>query len=232
MSYLYEMHAHVSDVSTCARVNAETFVSLYKDTDYTGIVLTDHMNFDTFDKVGLGNADWNTKVDHFLTGYKAVKNAAGDKLTVIMAMEIHFYSNPNDYLVYGITEEFLRSYGDLMAMEPEEFSKIAHENGLIFIQAHPFRRDSIVTDWKILDGYEIFNGNPRHYSCNPMAEAWAKYHNKTVVTSGSDFHEIEDACHGGIYFEKKITTPQELVEELKSGNYTLKKDKFKHTRPE
>ena len=125
-----------------------------------------------------------------------------------MAMEIHFYCNPNDYLVYGITEEFLRSHGDLMAMTPKEFSKLAHENGLVFIQAHPFRRDSIVTDWKILDGYEIFNGNPRHYSCNPMAERWADYHNKTIVTSGSDFHEIEDACHGGVYFENKITTSE------------------------
>ena len=65
-----------------------------------------------------------------------------------------------------------------------------------------------------------------------MAEQWASYHNKAIVTSGSDFHEPEDACHGGIYFEKEIKTPQELVEELRGGNYTLKKDKFKHTRPE
>lgn len=232
MSYLYEMHAHVKEVSTCAGSDAKMLASLYVDTEYTGIVLTDHMNFDTFDKRGLKDAPWNEKIDHFITGYKAVKEAVGDKLIVIMAMEIHFYDNPNDYLVYGITEEFLRAHGDLMAMGAEKFSELAHKNGLVFLQAHPFRRDSEVTDWKILDGYEIFNGNPRHYSCNPMAEEWAKYHNKSIVTSGSDFHEPEDGCHGGVYFQKKITTPQELVEELKSGNYTLLKKKFKHTRPE
>ncbi|MBR0534913.1 MAG: PHP domain-containing protein [Clostridia bacterium] len=232
MSYLYEMHAHVSEVSTCSPTKAKDFIALYKNTEYAGIVLTDHMNSDTFTQRGLGDAPWDKKIDHFLTGYKAVKEAAGDELAVIMAMEIHFYDNPNDYLVYGITEEFLRSHGDLMAMGAKKFSQLAHENGILFLQAHPFRRNSLVTDWKILDGYEIFNGNPRHYSCNPMAEQWAKYHNKSIVTSGSDFHEPEDAGHGGVYFEKKITTPQELVEELKSGNYTLKKDKFKHTRPE
>lgn len=232
MSYLYEMHAHVKEVSTCSPTSAREFVSLYTDTDYTGIVLTDHMNSDTFTKRGLGDAQWDEKIDHFLTGYKAVKEAAGDKLIVIIAMEIHFYDNPNDYLVYGVTENFLRSHGDLMAMGAQKFSELAKENGVIFIQAHPFRRDSLVTDWKLLDGYEIFNGNPRHYSCNPMAEEWAKYHQKSIVTSGSDFHEPEDACHGGIYFEKKISTPQELVEELRSGNYTLFKKKFKHTRPE
>lgn len=232
MSYLYEMHAHVKEVSTCAPSSAEVLAGLYLDTEYTGIVLTDHMNAPTFDRKGLTDVTWDEKVDHFLTGYKALKKAVGEKLVVILAMEINFYNNPNDYLVYGVTEEFLRSHGDLMAMGPKKFSALAHENGLIMVQAHPFRRDSLVTDWKILDGYEIFNGNPRHYSCNPIAEAWAKHHNKAIVTSGSDFHEPEDAGHGGMYFEKKITTPKELVEELRKGNYTLKKTKFKHTRPE
>ena len=232
MAYLYEMHAHVKEVSTCAGSDAKMLASLYVDTDYTGIVLTDHMNASTFERAGLKNAPWDEKIDHFLTGYKAVRKAVEDKLIIIMAMEINFYHHPNDYLVYGVTEKFLRSHGNLMAMGPEKFSELAHENGLVMVQAHPFRRDSQVENWKILDGYEIFNGNPRHYSCNPMAEEWAKYHHKSIVTSGSDFHEIEDACHGGVYFEKKITTPEELVEELRSGNYTLFKKKFKHTREE
>ena len=34
---------------------------------------------------------------------------------------------------------------------------------------------------------------------------------------------IGDEAVGGIYFEKEIKTPEELVEELKKGNYTLKK---------
>ncbi len=232
MKYLYEMHAHVKEVSTCSPNYATVIADLYKNSEYTGIVITDHMNSATFERKGLKNAPWNEKVDHFLSGYEALKKAVDGQLNIILGMEICFYNCPNDYLVYGVTEEFLRANGDLMAYTPEEFSSLAHENELLFLQAHPFRRDSLVTDWKILDGYEIFNGNPRHYSSNPIAEAWAEYHNKKIVTSGSDFHEVEDAYHGGIYFNTEIKTPSQLVEELKKGDYTLKKDEFKHTRKE
>ena len=62
MEYLYEMHAHVKEVSTCSPTSAKEFVSLYTDTDYTGIVLTDHMNSDTFTKRGLGDAQWDKKL--------------------------------------------------------------------------------------------------------------------------------------------------------------------------
>lgn len=232
MSFLYEMHAHVKEVSTCSGSDSKKLAECYLNTDYTGIVITDHINPSTFAREDLKNATWEEKIKHFLSGYEAVKKAVGDKMIVILGFEINFYNHPNDYLVYGVTEEFLLSHGDLMTLGPKRFSEIAHENGLLMIQAHPFRRGTEVEDWKILDGYEIFNGNPRHYSCNPIAEQWAKYHNKSIVTSGSDFHEPEDAGHGGIYFEKEIRTPQELVEELKKGNYTLKRDKFKHTKPE
>ena len=223
MSYLYEMHAHTVEVSACAVSTAEEMVRLYEGKGYTGIVSTNHMNASAFRKAGLENASWDEKVTHFLKGYQLLKAYAGDKFHVILAMEICFYKHPNDYLVYGVTEEFLRSHGDLMAMDPESFSELAHENGLLFLQAHPFRRWLEIEDWRILDGYEIFNGNPRHQSSNEIAEIWAKYHDKSIVVSGSDFHEPGDEAIGGIYFEKEITTPQELVDELKKGNYTLKK---------
>ena len=178
------------------------------------------------------NASWDEKIDHFLTGYKILKEESGDRFNVLLGVEINFYDTPNDYLVYGVTEEFLRSNGDLMAKDLEELSEITHKYGLLLVQAHPFRRDMEVADWKLLDGYEIFNGNPRHYSSNEIAEEWAKFHNKNLVLSGSDFHEIEDAGIGGVYFNKEIKTNEELLEELKAGNYRVRKVDFKHTREE
>ena len=159
----------------------------------------------------------------FLSGYNDLKAALDGRMTVLLGMEIRFYDHPNDYLVYGVTEEFLRNNGDLMAMKPKSFSKLSHENGLLFVQAHPFRRDMQVEDWNLLDGYEIGNMNPRHKSNNDIAEAWAKKHGKTVVTSGSDFHQIEDVALGGIYFKNEIKTNEDLVKELLSGDYRLKK---------
>lgn len=224
MKYLFEMHTHTKEVSTCAVAYAKDLIESYKNSEYAGFVLTNHMNASTFERVGLGDEAWDKKIDHFMSGFDAVKTAAGDRFTVLLGMEINFYNNPNDYLVYGITEEFLRSHGDLMAMSPKQFSKLAHENGMLFIQAHPFRRGMKVTDWDILDGYEVFNGNPRHQSNNEIAEIWAKHHNKSIVVSGSDFHEIGDACIGGVYFNNPINNNTDLLRELKSVNYTLRKN--------
>jgi hypothetical protein len=230
MSYLFEMHLHTREVSTCANIPAKQIAELYLTTNYDGIVVTDHMNASTFNKSKYKNATWDEKVTHFLEGYNALKEALKGKITVLLGMEICFYECNNDYLVYGVTEEFLRSNGDLMAYSPEEFSSLAKENGLLFLQAHPFRRWLTVENWEILDGYEVFNGNPRHYSSNPIAEEWAKYHNKELVVAGSDFHEVEDLAHGGVIFNSEIKTNDDLLRELKALNYTLHKTDFKHTR--
>ncbi len=227
MEYLFEMHTHTKEVSTCAVAYAEDLINSYKESGYSGFVITNHLNPETFNNVGLGEVSWDEKIDHFMKGFYAVKNAAGNRFIVLLGMEIRFYNTPNnDYLVYGITEEFLRSNGDLMAKTPKQFSNLCKENGLIFVQAHPFRRGMKVTDWNILDGYEVFNGNPRHQSNNDIAEIWAKKHNKTIVVSGSDFHEPDDACAGGIYFKNPINNNDDLLRELRSGNYTLKKTDF------
>lgn len=223
MEYLFEMHTHTKEVSVCAVAYAKDLIESYKDSDYAGFVLTNHINPSTFKNIGMENASWDEKIDHFMKGYEAVKKAAGDRFTVLLGFELNFYNSSNDYLVYGATEEFLRSHGDLMAMTPKQFSKLCRENGLLFIQAHPFRRGMKVVDWNILDGYEIFNGNPRHNSNNDIAEIWAKKHNKSIVVSGSDFHEIGDACAGGIYFKNPINTNDDLLRELRNGNYRLKR---------
>ncbi len=223
MEYLFEMHTHTKEVSTCAVAYAEDLIESYRDSDYKGFVLTNHLNASTFERAGLENATWDKKIDHFMKGFRTVKDAAGDRFVVLLGFEINFYNTPNDYLVYGVTEEFLRSNGDLMAMTPKQFANLCHKNGLLFIQAHPFRRGMKIVDWNILDGYEIFNGNPRHQSNNDVAELWAKKHNKAIVVSGSDFHEIGDACGGGIYFKSPINNNEDLLRELKRGNYTLRK---------
>ena len=230
MGYLFEMHLHTDEVSRCASIPAKQIAELYLTTNYNGIVVTDHMNSSAFSKEPYKNASWNEKVTHFLEGYNILKEELDGKMVVLLGMEINFYESDNDYLVYGVTEEFLRSNGDLMAYSPEDFSVLAKKNGLLFLQAHPFRRWLTVEDWEILDGYEVFNGNPRHHSSNPIAEAWAKYHNKDIVVAGSDFHEIEDLAHGGVIFENEIKSNDDLLRELKELNYTLYKTDFKQTR--
>lgn len=52
-------------------------------------------------------------------------------------MELRFSSCNNDYLVYGVTEEFLMTHPQLYNMEPGSFSVLAKEQGFWWAQAIP-----------------------------------------------------------------------------------------------
>ena len=224
MSCLFEMHAHTKGVSACAHTLPEELAALYENTEYRGIVLTNHLNSSTFRCAGIETAPWREKADFFIDGYRRLKEILDGKMTVLLGFEINFYGKPNDYLVYGATEDFIKSNGDLMAMKIKDFSELAHENGLLFIQAHPFRQNMQMVEPALLDGYEVNNGNPRHDSRNPVAAYWADYVGARVRISGSDFHDPEDACRGGIYFDDDIKTNAELTAALLNGKYRLKTD--------
>ena len=222
--YLYEMHIHTKNTSNCANVPAYIAVEEYIKAGYEGIVVTDHLSPSTFMKYGRELLPWKKKVDFFLRGYKAAKKTANGRIPVLLGMELRFRTSEgdNDYLVYGITEDFLYNNPNLLELNSRKFYELAQANNLLVFQAHPFRVGMKVTNPKYLDGVEIFNGNPRHNSSNDIAEMWAKKYD-LMVTSGSDYHEIGDLGTGGIWFNKIITDNKTLVEELSKRNYEIKK---------
>ena len=222
--YLYEMHFHTKNTSNCANVKAEIAVEEYIRAGYDGIVVTDHLSPSTYMKYGRELLPWKKKVDFFLRGYKAAKKTAAGRIPVLLGMEIRFRTSEgdNDYLVYGLNEDFLYEHPELLNLNIKKLYKMAQENGFLIFQAHPFRVGMKVTNPNHLDGIEVFNGNPRHNSSNDIAEMWAKKYD-LGVTSGSDYHEIEDLGTGGIWFEKEILDNKTLVEELKKREYEIKK---------
>lgn len=223
-SFYTELHAHTSDTSRCAGVDAKDLIALYKQAGTDTVVITDHLSPSTFEAYPKGSLSWAEKVNILLTGYRNTKQAAGDDLTVLLGMELRFdrKGDNNDYLVYGVTEEFLYQNPDLLDMRLSSFSELAHKNGLLIFQAHPFRTGMHIVNPAYLDGIEVYNACVRHNSRNSIAEAWAKLH-KLRGSSGSDFHQIEDVARGGMRTEHKILTNADLLQTLKSGNYTLVK---------
>ncbi len=221
--YLYEMHLHTKETSNCANISGKVAVEEYINAGYDGIVVTDHLSTSTYMKYGRELLPWNKKIDFFLRGYNAVKDAANGRITVLLGMELRFRTSEgdNDYLVYGINEEFLYNTPKLLEINIRDFYELAHKNGFLVFQAHPFRVGMRVTNPKYLDGVEIFNGNPRHNSSNDIAKAWAEKYD-LLVTSGSDYHEIEDLGSGGIWFDKKIKDNKTLVEEILKKEYEIK----------
>ncbi|MBE6926549.1 MAG: hypothetical protein E7461_06860 [Ruminococcaceae bacterium] len=221
--YKYELHAHTKECDRGAKLSAAALVRLYKDAGYDGIVITDHYieRFYTRwfpeDVKGLTHAQ---QVERWLRGFYVAKNE-GEKLgfTVLPGAEVRFDGHPNDYLLYGLHEDFfytvprlntLSGLNELLALLPSD---------ACVVQAHPFRNGMEVTDPKGLFGLEVFNGGTERFR-NEMARQFA-LHYETPMTSGSDIHGINRLAKGGIETDTRIKSPEDLIRVLRSGAYQL-----------
>ena len=219
--YLFDMHVHTSETSFCAKECAHDVCEKYKALGYDGIVITDHVNFHTFEDVL--DKSWDEQADKFLSGYRAAKKCETPDFKVLLGMEMRCTENKNDYLTYGFDESFIYEHKDLqLTPNISSFRKICKENGLIIFQAHPFRRKMTVIDPTLIDGIEVYNANPDYDSNNELAELWAKkYSLKTI--SGTDYHGKFGSFTGGVYFLKRPENEKELLELLKNQQYRVKK---------
>lgn len=213
-----ELHCHSNDVSECARVDVNTIIDKYTKGGYSSLVLANHFNAGTY--AFLKCTDWQDWVDKYINGYKKLRDAAQGKLNILLGMELRFTENTNDYLVFGVTEEFLRAHPYLYQMRLWEFHKLAKENGMLVVQAHPFRSGMTVCWPDQLDGVEVFNGHMGHDSRNDIALLWAEKFG-LIKTSGTDFHYADVPANSGIKTDVEITDMNLLVDILKSGNYEL-----------
>ena len=222
--YRLELHCHNSEVSACANCPAETLIARYRAAGFDGVVSTNHINLGTYAR--MEDLSWEEKVAHFMRGFEAVKSAAPEGFQVLLGCEINLTPAgwpayiPNDYLIYGVTEDWLLKTGDMRKMTIEQLSDKAREAGLLIVHAHPFRCGTVMMHPKYFDGYEVYNGNPRHNSHNELAEDWARMNGK-IMTAGSDFHQTEDPACGGILTNERILDNETLLRVLRSGNYQL-----------
>ncbi len=214
-----EMHCHSGNVSSCAHATAEEIIEKYVAAGYTTLVSTEHINPWTFPREIEGGS-WRGKLDYFMNGYHKLLEAADGRINVILGAEIRFMrENNSDYLVYGLTEDFLRDLGDPRYMNIHTLSRELHDAGMMIFQAHPFRPSMMVTDPRLLDGIEIANLSPWHESYNDIAETWAK-RNALIGISGTDFHDSNHTPLGGILTANEIRDSATLISVLKDGSFT------------
>lgn len=224
MSYKTELHCHSVTVSQCASITPEEIVEKYLAAGYTTVVLADHLSPYTFKKRYTGSKDWQERIDYYMEGYHALCRAAAGRLHILQGCELRISGSPSDFLVYGITEDFMRATPDLLEPRPvKEMCAQLHEAGFLVYQAHPFRNGMSITKPEYLDGIEVYNAHPRHDSRNDFAALWAKRYALGEI-SGSDVHDAPDQPGGGIRTEQPITTMQQLLCTLRDGNYTLLRD--------
>ena len=227
MSFKTELHCHCTAVSACGRITPTEIVENYVKAGYTSLVITDHISRDTFQSGNyLGAPDWDAKVDFFLRSYRALQEAAKGRLNILLGAEVRIDSHAAaDYLLYGVTEEFLRKAGCLHHFHLADLSRVARENGVLLVQAHPFRNYMVVTPPALLDGVEVFNASPTHAPIRcELAKLWAEHYG-LIQTSGSDLHAPRPSqIAGGIETDEPITSNEQLLEVLKSRNYRILQD--------
>ncbi|MBR6709716.1 MAG: PHP domain-containing protein [Clostridia bacterium] len=222
MPYKTELHLHTSEVSNCVDAPTKEAADLYAEAGYQTVVITNHMSRFTYKNKRFDHSDWpwERKVEYYMNGYHTLVEAAAGRFDVLLGMEFRAEPSGSDYLVYGVTEEFLLSCPDLMALSVKDLSALLHENNMLLYQAHPFRNGMRVTDPGLLDGIEVYNGHIKHDSRNDIAQIWADRFGLLQV-SGTDFHHIIQNPAAGILTDEPIRTNDQLLSVLRGGNFTL-----------
>ena len=218
-SFRIDLHVHTRESSFCGRTEGRLVAQLYKKAGYDGIVITDHYNRGFFRRFP-PSVPWPARVDHFLQGYRGAREE-GEKigLTVLLGIELKFIDSPREFLVYGIDETFLKKYPELYKMgiaEFRRFSKQLSDPEILTYQAHPFRPGLTPAPLTLIDGIEVYNGNPRQNSNNQLALAFARQNNLRMI-AGSDFHRFPDLARGGLILPEAVADSRALVRVLKQN---------------
>ena len=200
--FLFDPHTHTAETSKCGHLPAAEVVDRYVRSGFSGLVVTDHLHPEYLSRIDKDH-DWNKAMDHYLSGYHASKKR-GDEVgfQVILGTELRFPENDNDYLVYGIDEDWLRSNPYVCCMSAREFFQKFHDQVLI-IHAHPYRDGNTVVFEDAVHGTEIINGNPRHNNHNDLALDLARRHPDFFRLAGSDTHQAGDEARAGVILPEK-----------------------------
>ncbi len=228
--HLIELHLHTKKNSSCGEVSPRRIASIYKRAGYSTIVVTNHFS-PHFLEYLKGNTP-SKKLRSYTRQFFALKRWARlYGMSVLFGMELsqlgyeHAAKGTPYYelLIYGITpDDMTQEILDLCTMPLEELKALANKRGWLVVQAHPYRPDCVLIEPSLLDGIEVFNGHAGHPSRNDLAEARAEKYD-LIATAGSDYHFLGGEG-AGIYADYAPKTERQLVELLKSGNYTIKRD--------
>lgn len=207
-------------ISLCSRQTPEEAVKRYKACGYDGVVLTNHFSPFYMDRYGISYEQY---VDEYIASYHVFERACKEVgLEAYFGAEVTNFCpvfKPNvekygleeckkhygDYLMYGITEEMLRSAPVLFDLTLAQIRDFALKNGIVLVQAHPFRVEQghSLKDIRLLDGLEInanSNFNPEEEKILALAKA-----NNLIVTVGNDLHGRHHAINGATFIPDEVT---------------------------
>ena len=209
-----DAHVHSKGISRCSHVSVEQLIDNKIKQGYDGMVLTNHCQAWYYPPEE--NAAF---IESFIAEFRAAK-AYGDRLGFAVWLGIEatvqqpFYA---DWLLYGITEEFLRSAPCLHQLTQEGLYALCQKSGVLMVQAHPFRMER-VGERSHMDGVEM-NCTPRDLDTYPQIIELAAQQ-KMLVTCGTDYHDENRTFRGGMLVPSGIKDGVEFATYLKTAECT------------
>ena len=206
-----DAHVHSIGISKCSRVTYEQIVKNKQAVGYDGAVLMNHCQPWYYKSEEL--KDWiENFIQEFNRAYEYGKNLG---FTYFLGIEVSV-SVPmwTDFLIFGVTEEFLRNAPDMCRISQQELYEYCQKYGALMVQAHPKRMNFEFLDPAYMDGVEI-NISPRDINNRAIVEEFAKEHG-IGVTVGSDYHEAYDGDFGGLIIPDDIENSVDLVNYMKN----------------
>ncbi len=228
MLYKYETHSHTSETSKCSHIDGASLARFYKSLGYTGVFITDH--FYNGNTAVPRTLSWDEWVETFMLGYRNAK-AEGDKIGLDVFFGFEYSIKGNDFLIYGLDEEWLHENSDQLSLKLRDYLDLVHESGGMVVHAHPFREADYIDHIRLLprhvDAVEINNTSmPPEY--NRRAEWYAReYDLKT--TAGSDNHVGMRQRLGGVYSKERLTSVSDYIRLIMDGGAELFEDRYDET---
>ena len=188
---IIDLHTHEYLHSACARMSLEEAVTAARHSGLDGICITNH------DSLGIRYAEYLRTAD----------------FPVFVGVE--FFTNEGDIIAFGL--EHLPSQ-PIGAQKFIDF--VAGQGGFCFA-AHPFRRyggglGKHIYAMKNLSGVEVLNG--ANLDAANLEAVQACEDMGLIPVGGSDAHFIHEVGLCATWFPERITSEQELLAALKSGN--------------
>lgn len=212
-----ETHAHTSEGSPCGKQSAHDTIKLYAQAGFDVLILTNHYSDVVIPHMGNTATERTERyIETFNSAHEYGKTYGID---VWFGIEVTMAGTHDDFLIYGVTPEFVRKNPEMYNMSQKELFDACEQNDFLLYQAHPFRNLSTPRIPTLMHGAEIYNGRNPHEK-NSLAYEWAKS-NGLRVSSGSDFHDIGDVGRGGILVPEYINDTKALTDYMRNNAISL-----------
>lgn len=208
-----DVHIHSLGISKCSQVTFEQLIDRKIQGGYQGAMLTNHCQPWYYE-----HENFSRWIEEFISEFNCAKNYADSKnFKLFLGIEVSV-SQPiwADFLIFGVTENFLRSAPDLCRINQQELFEYCKKNNALMVQAHPFRLRHEPMDPAFMHGVEI-NTQPTDIHNKNMVLKFANQNNLMVIV-GTDTHTNSADNNSGLIVPDDIENSVELCNYLKGSD--------------